>query len=216
MLHRARKAIWGAGFAIEIVSDHQKTAWNSKTKSDGQATWIKVGMWRSVFFSSPSRALLLMNLQNIDDHIFILMDLHFFLDTHICTWLRPHRFSRHPNFFGEMLLWLGLALACSGGLNVYGCVLFPCLSPFFFILPRCTCLVARFKPRADSLHGRIRIILAMVSPVWSSFFLIFTSLMLLEKRMDLKFGTNPAYTEHCRTTSVLIPWWPEKARAKTQ
>jgi len=94
------------------------------------------------------------------------------------TWINSGlwAYSRHPNFFGENFLWLGMALATMGGLP-------------------------------EGVGGAI---LALISPAWSCFFLLFTSLMLLEKRMDAKFGSDPAYLEHKRTTSVLVPWWPQK------
>jgi len=49
--------------------------------------------------------------------------------------------------------------------------------------------------------------LAAVSPLWSVFFLVFTSLMLLEKRADKKWGGQPAYEKYKCTTSVLVPWF---------
>ena len=45
-----------------------------------------------------------------------------------------------------------------------------------------------------------------VSPVWSAFFLLFTSLMLLEKRLDGRFGGQPAYEHYKQATSVLLLW----------
>ena len=41
---------------------------------------------------------------------------------------------------------------------------------------------------------------------WSSFFLIFTSLMLLEKRLDAKFEGRKDYEDYKARTSVLVPW----------
>eukprot|EP00937_MAST-01D_sp_MAST-1D-sp2_P002572 g2572.t1 len=94
------------------------------------------------------------------------------------TWLDTGlwRYSRHPNFFGEGLLWWGTAVVASGGL--------------------------RGRPASVAL--------AFVSPVWSTFFLLFTSLMLLEKRMDAKFGGRPAYERYKRRTSVLVLWPPRE------
>merc|ERR1712187_992667 len=74
------------------------------------------------------------------------------------TWLQTGvwRYSRHPNFFGENLVWVGLALITINGVETW----------------------------------KLRF-LALISPIWSVFFLFFTSLMLLEKRLDTKFGGNP-------------------------
>jgi len=47
--------------------------------------------------------------------------------------------------------------------------------------------------------------LPFVTPVFSCFFLVFTSLMLLEKRADSKWGGLPAYEAYKRNTPVLFP-----------
>lgn len=49
-----------------------------------------------------------------------------------------------------------------------------------------------------------------MSALWSPFFLIFTSLMLLEKRLDKRFGGQPEYERYKAVTSVLVPWPPRK------
>ena len=89
--------------------------------------------------------------------------------------------SRHPNFFGESLLWVGSAIVAIAGVTA---------------------------PTADPDYQTLGAALALISPVWSAFFLFFTSLMLLEKRLDAKFGGKPAYEQYKRSTSVLIPWPP--------
>merc|ERR1712228_643364 len=70
------------------------------------------------------------------------------------------RFSRHPNYCGEIMIWTGISIVCFGGLQDGG------ISDFAQIL---------------------------VTPVWSFFFLVFTSLMLLEKRADAKWGGEARY-----------------------
>mmetsp|Transcript_17952 Transcript_17952/g.33377 ORF Transcript_17952/g.33377 Transcript_17952/m.33377 type:complete len:348 (+) Transcript_17952:39-1082(+) len=82
------------------------------------------------------------------------------------SWMREGlwKYSRHPNFFGENVNWLGIFIAS-------GC------------------------------HP-----VAFVSPLWSWFFLVFTSLMLLEKRLDKKFGNLKEYEDYKEATSVLVPW----------
>lgn len=78
--------------------------------------------------------------------------------------------SRHPNYFGETTLWLGLAIVCmSGEFTAYS------------------------------------VLICLVTPAWSFVFLLFTSLMLLEKRGDKKWGTNPKYIEYKATTPVWLP-----------
>ena len=61
------------------------------------------------------------------------------------------------------------------------------------------------------------VLLCLVSPAWSFFFLFFTSLMLLEKRGDKKWGKvlpqppqPPTLKAFCRATICLCPpqlWW---------
>merc|ERR1712060_373804 len=48
-------------------------------------------------------------------------------------------------------------------------------------------------------------ILTAVTPLWSFFFLVFTSLMLLEKRADAKWGQDAAYQRYKSQTPVLFP-----------
>ena len=85
--------------------------------------------------------------------------------------------SRHPNYFGEILAWFGMSLVAFSGLE------------------------KAWYPR----------LLCWVSPLWSGAFLVFTSLMLLEKRIDAKFGGQAEYEEYKRNTSVLFLWPPKSA-----
>ncbi len=88
--------------------------------------------------------------------------------------------SRHPNYAGENTAWLGMALICVGGAKS-------------FVAGPISTVVAR------------RVLLCLVSPLWSCFFLVFTSLMLLEKRADARWGRNPAYRAYRDSTPVLFP-----------
>eukprot|EP01044_Picomonas_judraskeda_P000752 COSAG03_NODE_36_length_17658_cov_56.766900_9_plen_152_part_00 len=99
------------------------------------------------------------------------------------TWLASGlwAWSRHPNFFGEHVLWWGSAIVAMAGLSATEAL--PSYAPFGCVL-------------------------AVISPLWSSFFLFFTSLMLLEKRLDAKFGGQPAYERYKRETSVFFFWPP--------
>ena len=84
--------------------------------------------------------------------------------------------SRHPNYLGENICWLGLALASVGALK----------SPFS--------------------HDLSEALLCIVSPVWSIFFLFFTSLMLLEKRANEKWGKQRDYFRYKERVPILLPF----------
>jgi len=60
-------AIWGVGFAIEVVADRQKSAFRARPESEGR--WIDEGLWST---------------------------------------------SRHPNYFGEIMLWTGIFVVGAG------------------------------------------------------------------------------------------------------
>jgi steroid 5-alpha reductase family enzyme len=82
------------------------------------------------------------------------------------------KYSRHPNYFGEALLWWGL---------------------FIFALP--------------SLTGLL--LLAVIGPVFITLLLLFVSgVPLLEKSADAKYGSDPAYQEYKRRTSIFVPLPP--------
>lgn len=80
------------------------------------------------------------------------------------------RWSRHPNYFGEIMVWSGI-------------------------------YVATFS----SLSGAQRLI-GLVSPLFIAGILLFaTGIPILEKQADERWGSNPAYREYKRRTSILIP-----------
>jgi steroid 5-alpha reductase family enzyme len=87
------------------------------------------------------------------------------------------KFSRHPNYFGEMTLWLGLSMLSIGGLG---------------------------SKQSPTLTWPA-LMVASISPIWSFFFLLFTSLMLLEKRADTKWGGQEAYELYKERTPLLMP-----------
>ncbi len=78
-------AIWLLGFVIEVVADHQKSAFKSDAANEGR-----------------------------------------FIDTGLWTW------SQHPNYFGEIVLWLGIAIIVVPLLSGTGWLVL--LSPVFVFL----------------------------------------------------------------------------------
>ena len=51
---------------------------------------------------------------------------------------------------------------------------------------------------------RYSLIVGAIPPLWSMVFFVFTSLMLLEKRADARWGGKKAYEEYKRKTPVLF------------
>ena len=82
------------------------------------------------------------------------------------------RYSRHPNYFGEMLVWWGL---------------------FLYVLP--------------VLHGAAFAV--VIGPVFITLLLLFVSgIPPLERSADEKYGSDPAYRDYKRRTSILVPLPP--------
>ena len=85
------------------------------------------------------------------------------------------RYSRHPNYFGEILVWWGL---------------------FVYVVP--------------VLHGAAFAVVA--GPVFITLLLLFVSgIPLVERSADEKYGSNPAYRDYRRRTSILVPLPPRRS-----
>jgi len=89
-----------------------------------------------------------------------------------CRHSRRRHGNRHPNYLGEISLWLGLAVAVIGAI-----------------------------PNPSVAQA----LLCLVSPVWSGFFLFFTSLMLLEKRGEKRWGEDKGFQAYRNRTPILFP-----------
>jgi steroid 5-alpha reductase family enzyme len=82
------------------------------------------------------------------------------------------RYSRHPNYFGEMLVWWGI---------------------FILAVP--------------VLHGGAFAV--VIGPVFITLLLLFVSgIPPLERSADAKYGSEPAYRDYKRRTSILVPLPP--------
>ncbi|CAM9868565.1 unnamed protein product [Chrysoparadoxa australica] len=89
-------------------------------------------------------------------------------------------FSRHPNYFGELLLWWGLFTFCS----------------------------SVFTPASDSGEGSWGYA-TVAGPLFLMLILLFGSgLPLLESSALTKFGGQEAYQSYIKNTSILIPMPP--------
>ena len=79
---------------------------------------------------------------------------------------------RHPNYLGEMILWIGVCIMCTSQNYMQG------LSYY----------------------------LSWISPIWTAFFLITTSLSMLERLGDKRYGHNTAYWLYKERVPCLIPF----------
>jgi steroid 5-alpha reductase family enzyme len=85
------------------------------------------------------------------------------------------RYSRHPNYFGEMLVWWGL---------------------FAYAVP--------------ALHGAAFAV--VIGPVFITLLLLFVSgIPPLERSADERYGSDPAYRDYKRRTSILVPLPPRSS-----
>jgi len=89
--------------------------------------------------------------------------------------------SRHPNYCGEITLWSGLSLIAVGSR-----------------------LVALTSAAVGGAVVAKPALLAAVPPLWSCLFFVVTSLMLLEKRADQKWGGERRYESYKQRTPVLF------------
>jgi len=58
----------------------------------------------------------------------------------------------------------------------------------------------------DVVSYKMKVCLCLVSPLWSAFFLFFTSLMLLEKGANEKWGKRKSYKDYKDNTPILLPF----------
>ena len=80
--------------------------------------------------------------------------------------------TRHPNYFGEITLWLGITLCATSGMKT-----------------------------------REQFASCLFSPLFIYLLLNFVSgIPPLEKAGAVKWGTNKAYQNYCKTTPVLFPF----------
>lgn len=104
------------------------------------------------------------------------------------TW----RYSRHPNYFGEITMWLALGLACAnmGWSTSAQATSANSVGLTFFTKMQCGWISGLFT----------MLLLVKVSGV-----------PMVEKLGRKKWGKDPAYIHYMKNTSCVIPWFPAKA-----
>ena len=103
-------AMWAAGFLLQVVADLQKDAFRAQPANRGRACDVGVWSWcvrlSTLFYFVPVALC-----------AFATVGLMLSVDI---TSARPYTNasrSRHPNFFGEMLLWWGIFVAATPQLD---------------------------------------------------------------------------------------------------
>ena len=118
-----------------------------------------------------------------------------------CVWLNP---SGATSTVVTHFLLRSQAILCAGGLDTTELFVLAAVSPVYEV-------ACEHLPNADvdtRCHGRRALCyVCCVYSRWSCFFLVFTSLMLLEKRLDARFEGRPDYDAYKARTSVLVPWF---------
>ncbi|GAB9476774.1 hypothetical protein Gpo141_00013832 [Globisporangium polare] len=103
-------ALWVAGYAIEVVADHQKTQFRRNPHNKGK--FIHSGLWK---------------------------------------------YSRHPNYFGEITLWIGLFFVAVHGLPSALFKGFAALSPLFVALLLTTVSgIPLLEKQSDERWGHVK------------------------------------------------------------
>jgi len=92
--------------------------------------------------------------------------------------------SRHPNYFGEILMWCSIALAISFTSDVDG---------------------------KWAAAGKASVYYGWISPAFTAFLLLFVSgVPLVEKAGDEKWGHLEEYQHYTKNTSCVFIWFPAK------
>lgn len=104
--------------------------------------------------------------------------------------------SRHPNYFGEITLWVGVALCSFGGLGATPRAAFAFISPCFVAL----LLVGLNNMKRSNSHP-------------CSLQIFVSGIPLLEDKADNKFGDNSDYRRYKENTPTLIPFIGRRGNA---
>ncbi|KAG9068624.1 hypothetical protein KI688_010900 [Linnemannia hyalina] len=134
-------ALWGTGFAFELIANYQKQKWRKEIGRDYKRSFISTGLWS---------------------------------------------LTRHPNYFGECLLWFGSYLFCSSAFSA-----------------------AMESPVPIMSHWMSR--LAVFSPMFVTILITRVSgIPLLERENDRRLKDVVAYWKYKKATSMFVPTLPRR------
>ena len=157
--------LWVAGFLIEVVADMQKSIFRANPENDVS----------SIIFA------VFCNMKGIYP-----VQLFMFQGKFISSGLWS--LSRHPNYFGEILLWFGIYISSSSAFR--GSQYLSVLSPVFIFL-----LITRVSGEKEStLIKIIKLILLLLG------------VPLLEKSGLKKWGHLPEYQKYLQEVPQLVPF----------
>ena len=105
------------------------------------------------------------------------------------------KWSRHPNYVGEIMVWTGLSISClPRNVSFVQDIVLIAITPVWYVVLYVWCAnITSFSSTHIHVHNR------------SFFFLVFTSLMLLEKRAEKKWGKQKQWQLYKKATPVLCP-----------
>ena len=157
--------LWVAGFLIEVVADMQKSIFRANPENDVSSIIFAVscsmkGIYPVQLFMSQGK----------------------FISSGLWS------LSRHPNYFGEILLWFGIYISSSSAFR--GSQYLSVLSPVFIFL-----LITRVSGEKEStLIKIIKLILLLLG------------VPLLEKSGLKKWGHLPEYQKYLQEVPQLVPF----------
>ena len=157
--------LWVAGFLIEVVADMQKSIFRANPENDVSSIIIAV----------------LCNMKGIYP-VQLFMSQGKFISSGLWS------LSRHPNYFGEILLWFGIYISSSSAFR--GSQYLSVLSPVFIFL-----LITRVSgEKVSTLIKIIKLILLLLG------------VPLLEKSGLKKWGHLPEYQKYLQEVPQLVPF----------